>query len=305
MAVPHASGSFGDLLDPRFQKIFNDELNQLEDMVSTVYTMAGTNKRNEMKWSEVGTVPDFSAFNGTIGYNSVVQGFDVTSTPLEFTNGIQVTRKLFDDDQYNVMDQRPKGLANAGMRTRQKHAARIFNQAFAPDNLFYTGTDGAGLCSNSHLTNSGASTASGFDNLGTSALTATAVFAARIQMRGFRGDQAERISITPDELWYPPDLSEVGWEILHSSGKLNTANNNANFHKGQYTPNDWEYMTDATNWFMVDGDLRRQHLHWVDRVPLEFAMMEDFDTLVAKWRAYMRYSTAYTDWRFIFGAQVS
>jgi len=34
-------------------------------------------------------------------------------------------------------------------------------------------------------------------------------------------------------------------------------------------------------------------------------MAEDIDTLVAKWRGYMRYSMAWTDWRFIVGAVVS
>jgi len=51
--------------------------------------------------------------------------------------------------------------------------------------------------------------------------------------------------------------------------------------------------------------MKKQMLHWIDRTPIEFAMVEDFDTLLAKWRAYCRYSNAHTDWRFIFGANVS
>lgn len=306
MAVPHVSGSFADLLDPRFQRIFNDERKQLPDMIPTLYTDAGTNGRNEMKWSEVGTVGDFVEFSGTVSYGSVNQGYDVTATPIEFTKGIQVERKLFDDDQFNVMDQRPRGLAQAAVRTRQKHAARIFNSAFSVDGAgFYTHSEGVALCSNAHTTTSGASTASGFDNLGTAALTATAVAAARIQMVGFRGDQAERISVMPDELWYPPNLYEEAWEIVSSAGKLDTGNNNANVHQQQYSLHEWNYMTDTDNWFMCDGAMRRMHLHWTDRIPLEFAMIEDFDTLVAKWRGYMRYAFAWTDWRWIFGAQVS
>jgi hypothetical protein len=40
-------------------------------------------------------------------------------------------------------------------------------------------------------------------------------------------------------------------------------------------------------------------------VAKEFGRIEDFDTLVAKFRCYMRYSFAWVDWRFVFGAQVS
>ncbi|HUW16098.1 MAG TPA: Mu-like prophage major head subunit gpT family protein, partial [Actinomycetes bacterium] len=241
MAFPHSSESFGDVLDPRFQKIVDDALEQVDDMIPTLYADAGTNGRDEMKWSEIGTVPDFQAFAGTVQYNSVEQGYDVTATPLEFTNGIQITRKLFDDDQYQIMDRRPRGLANSAMRTRQQHAARIFNIGFSIDNMFYAHTENVALCSDSHTTNApDVSTAVGFDNLGTAPLTAVAVNAARIQMRGFRGDQGEIISIMPDELWVPIDLQEQAWEIIESSGKLDTANNNANFHRGTYTLYDWE-----------------------------------------------------------------
>jgi len=305
MPVPHISTNFGDLLDPRFQKIFSEQYSELPDMLPSLFNFEPDNGRNNMMWSSVGTVPDFAQFTGTVGYNSQNQGFDVTATHVEFTNGIQVERPLFDDDQYNIMNQRPRALANSAFRTRQKHGARMLNNAFAVDTLFYSNSEGVALCSNSHTTTSSASTASGFDNLGTAALTATAVAAARIQMTGYRGDQAERISVIPDELWYPPNLYEEAYEIIKSSGKVDTANNNRNVHEGQYTSIEWNYMTDTNNWFLVDSMLRKQSVHWVDRMALEFAMAEDLDTMVAKWRAYMRYSMAHTDWRWVMGHQVT
>lgn len=305
MATPHTSGNFGDLLDPRFQKIFHEHYNELPDMLPMLFTFEPDNGRNNMMWSSVGTVPDFTQFTGSVSYSSQNQGYDVTATHVEFANGIQIERPLFDDDQYNIMNQRPRALAASAFRTRQKHGARMLNNAFAVDTLFYSNSEGVALCSNSHTTTSGASTASGFDNLGTAALTATAVAAARIQMTGFRGDQAERISVIPDELWYPPNLYEEAYEIINSSGKVDTANNNRNVHEGQYRGVEWNYMTDTNNWFLVDSMLKKQSVHWVDRISLEFAMAEDLDTMVAKWRAYMRYSMAHTDWRWVMGHQVA
>ena len=306
MPVPHISENFGDLLDPRFQRIFSEERDQLPDMLPGLFSFTPQNGRNNMMWSDVGTLPDFVEFTGTVDYTSQSQGFDVTATYVEFTNGIQVERKLFDDDQFNVMDQRPRALAASSVRTRQKHGARVFNNAFAVDPLFYVNSEGVALCSNSHLTNSGASTATGFDNVVTTGLSAVAVAAARIQMVDFRGDQAERISVVPDEIWIPNNLFEEAFEITASRGKVDTANNNANVHEGQYRIMEWNYMNvDTTNWFMVDSSVKRQNLTWVDRIALEFAMVEDFDTFTAKWRAYMRYAWAWTDWRWILGANVS
>lgn len=303
--MPHTSANFGDLLDPRFQKIFYENLDELPDMLPKLYSFPPDNGRNNMTWSQVGTLPDFSEFTGNVSYTEQSQGYDTTSTPVEFANGIQVERKLFDDDQYNIMDQKPMALSNSYFRTRQKHGARMLNNAFSVDNFFYTNSESVALCSNSHTTTSGASTANGFDNLVTSSLTATAVAAGRIQMVGFRGDQAERISVMPDELWYPPNLYENAYEIINASGKVDTSNNNPNVHKGQYMGIEWNYLTDTNNWFMVDSRYRNQMVHWVDRTPIEFAMVEDFDTLVAKWRGYCRYSNAHTDWRWILGANVS
>ena len=305
MGVPHTSGQFGDLLDPRFQKIFHEQYNQLPDMLGELFTFPPDNGRDTMRWSAVGAYSDWDEFTGTVGYQDASQGYDTIATHVEFASGVQVERKLFDDDQYNIMDQRPAGLATAANRTRQKHGARLLNNAFSVDTYFYVNSEGVALCSNSHTTTSGASTASGFDNLATSALSATALAAARIQMVGFRDDAANRISVMPDEIWIPPDLYEEGFEIVSSMGKVDTAQNNRNVHEGRYTIKEWNYLTDTNNWFLTDSSMRKMSAFWVDRVPVEFAFAEDLDTIIAKWRGYMRYSNAHTDWRWILGSQVA
>ena len=305
MPVPHVSDNFTDTLDPRFERILDEELEQLPDFIPMLFTMPPTNGRENIRWSDIGTLPNWTEFAGTVAYQSQSQGFDTISTPLEFTSGTQVERKLFDDDQYNVIDQRPRALATSYSRTRQGHAARIFNLAFSNDTFFYNNSEALSLCNNAHTTNSTASTATGFDNLGTAALTATAVAAARIQMVNFRDDQAGRFSVMPTELLHPIDVYEEAFEITSASGKLDVATSNPNVHKGKYTTIEWNYLTDTNNWFLMDATLRRRFLFWVDRIKVEFAMVEDFDKLIAKWRGYARYSNAWTNWRWCFGAQVS
>lgn len=185
----------------------------------------------------------------------------------------------------------------------------MLNNAFSVDTMFYSHTEAVALCSDSHTTTSGASTASGFDNLTTASLTAVALSAARIQASGFRDDMGNRYMSMMDELWIPIDLFEQAQEIVQSSGKVDSANNNVNVHKGKFTimptENGWNYMTDTNNWFLMDGRLRKRFCVWYDRVPLEFAQAEELDTLIAKWRAYCRYSNKYQNWRFMLGSQVS
>lgn len=308
MATPHVSANFGDLIDKRVTKLFYDELKALPDYVSTLFNVESSSDAYETS-SEIGALDDFVEFSGTVSYGSQNQGYDVRATHVEFTKGIQIERKLYDDDRHVVWQRRPVELANAAVRTRQKHAARVLNNAFSVDSYFYSHTEAVALCSNSHTTTSGASTASGFDNLVTSSLSAVSMSSARIQMQGYRDDMGNRYYSMPDELWIPIDLFETAQEIVQSQGKIDSANNNVNVHNGKFKimPNDqgWNYLTDTNNWFLCDGRLRKRFLVWYERVPLEFAMAEELDTLIAKWRSYMRYSLMYQNWRFILGASVS
>lgn len=304
MAVPHSVGNFGDLINKRVTKIFDDKFKELPDKIPTIYDVMKSNDSHET-WSDVGTLPDFTQFSGTVNYQSMNQGYDVTATHVPFASGIQIERELYDDDRHNVWQKRPAALAESYHRTRQGHAARVYNFAASVDTFFYNNSEGVALASNSHTTTSGASTSTGFDNLTTASLSAVAVASARIQMRNFRGDQANRISVMPDKLVIPVDLYEVAHEIVKSSGKVDSANNNSNVHKDAYEIMDWEYLTDSNNWFMEDSSMRKQFLIWFDRIPIEFAMAEELDTLVAKWRGYARYSWMWTDWRWLLAGVVS
>lgn len=308
MPTPSTSSNFGDLLDPRFQKLFNERYKALPDMLGRFFNMvsgADAPTKDTYRTSQVGTLGDIPEFTGTVVYDDSAQGYDGIITPKEYASGYQIERKLFDDDLYGVMDSKPKALATAYQRTRQKHGAQLFNNAFSVDSTWNNFTENVALCSNSHTTTSGASTASGFDNLATSALSAVALVAARISMINFRGDRAERISVVPSMILIPPDLYEQAYEIVESEGKPETANNNANVHQGRYTVVEWIYLDDVNNWFLIDETAMKDALTWVDRVSSEFAMVEDFDTFVAKWRMYARYGHGHNDWRWILGHQVS
>ena len=308
MPVPSRSANFADLLDPRFQKIFNDQYDQLPDRIGDFYNMVSGSDaptKGTYRVSQVGAFGDITEFTGNINYDDISQRYDTSFTHVEYSSGFQVERKLFDDDLFGIMDGKPRGLSTAYSRTRQKHAAGTFNNAFSLVSTWQSGNDGLSLCNDTHTNTSGASTASGFDNRSTASLTAVALAAARIQMRGYRDDRANRISVSPDKILIPPDLYADAYEIVQSQGKPDTANNNANVHFGQYTVTDWEYLDDANNWFLIDSTLMKQFNYWVQRLEAEFAMVEDFDTLIGKWRLYCRYSLGFADWRWIMGHQVS
>ena len=279
------SSNFASALDPRFQRIWDERFTDVPDEISSLYSVQ-TGKLNTERFSTIGTTGEMPLFGGTITYDDVSAGYDTLITALEFGQGIQIERKLFDDEQFGIIDQKPKALAGSLFRRRQTDAARPFNNAMSVDTFFYTNSEGVSLCSNSHTTTSGASTATGFDNLVTTSLSAVSLAAARIQMVQYRGDRGEIISVNPDLLMFPPDLYEIAFEITNSMGKIDTANNNVNVHKGQYKTKEWNYLTDSNNWFLIDSAMMKDFgLIWVERVKGEFGLIEDFDTLLGKWRS--------------------
>ena len=300
------SANFADILDIRFQKIWDERFNQIPDRVGDFYSMK-SEKQQTAKFSTVGTLGDVPDFTGSVTYDEIYQGYDSSITPLEFASGLQIERRLFDDDQFNIIEQKPKALAGSVYRLRQTHAARSFVNAFSVDTKFSVNSEGVALCSNSHTTTAtGVSTSSGFDNLRTASLSAVALSAARIDMVNFRGDRAERIAISPDTILIPPDLYETAYEIVGSMGKVDSANNNANVHYGQYKIEEWNYLTDVNDWFLMDSSMMKDFgLVWIDKVKGEFGFVEDFDSLVGKWRVYTRWGMGWIDWRWVLGSNVS
>ena len=306
MGTPMDHGAFGDLLDKRVTKLFYDELDQLPDRIAEFFSMDSSRDSFE-KWSSMGELGDFTEFNGSVPYQSQAQGYDVIAEHREFANGFQVTRKMYDDDRHGIWERQSPALANAYNRTRQNHGARLFNNAFVNDTFFYNNSENVALCADAHTTNaSGVSTATGFDNLTVASFSATAVSALRTQMRGFRGDVGNKISVMPNKLVYPIELADRADEIIKSDKDPLTANNTYNPQgNGRWSGTDWEYLNDTNNWFMLDTQSAKKWVVWFDRIPLDFGKAEEFDSFVAKWRAYCRYSWMFLNWRWIAGAEVS
>lgn len=306
--MPAISENFADLLEPGLRKIFTEQYNQLPEMRPLLYNVQSAETSYE-KDSSVGAFGDFEPFTGTIGYDEVSQGYDVTYTHVEFAKGFKIERKLFDDDLYNVIARKPRGLSLSAMRTQEKYAANPFNNAFSGSGTIVvsgttvlSNTEALSLCNSSHTSTATSTTQS---NTGTSALSATSVEATRILMAAIKDDKDNLISVQPDLLLVPRNLEETAWEIISSKGKVDTAENNANFHFGKYKLAVWDYLTDSNNWFMIDSAMAKMFLQWFDRIPLEFFQDKSFDTLIAKFAGYARYSFGWSDWRPFFGHAVS
>jgi len=297
----HAVENWPDIIAPGLFRVLTNQYGQekAKSMIPMIFSEK-TSKKNFEKDSSGGALGDFDEFTGIVGYGDTSQGYDKTYEFTEYAKGIKITRQLFDDDLYNIMNKRPKQLGTSAMRTKEKKAAAIFNDAFTSEP---TDGDAAELCASDHA-NAGDSVAQ--SNEGTTAISAVSVEATRRLMIAFKGDQSDIINVDPDMLLVPTNLEETAWEIINSKGKVDTADNNQNFHYGKYKLAVWKnYLTDSNNWFMLDSNLMKDFLLFWNRIPLEFFQDKDSDTLIAKYIGYMRFGLGWSDWRFIYGHLVS
>ena len=306
--MPAVSENFSDLLEPGLRKIFTEQFSQLPEMRPLLFNVQSADTSYE-KDSSVGAFGDFPVFQGAITYDEVYQGYDVTYTHAEFAKGFKIERKLFDDDLYNVIARKPRGLALSANRTQEKYAATVFNSAFSGTGTIQingvtvlNNTEALSLCNSAHTSTASTLTQG---NSGTTALSATAVEATRILMSQFKDDRDNLISVQPDLILVPRAMEETAWEIISSKGKVDSAENNANFHFGKYKLAVWDYLSDSNNWFMIDSNMAKMFLQWFDRIPLEFFQDKSFDTLIAKYAGYSRFSYGWSDWRWIYGHNVT
>lgn len=294
------SEQFGLLLDPGLRKIFMDEYMLPDGMIDALYGVENSTKAVEYDYA-LGGVGDLEEFTGTIPYTDFEGQYKVSYTHKEWVQGMKIERKLVDDDQYSIINKRPMSLALSAKRTREKHAASVFNSAF--NTSVFAGGDTLSLCNSAHTWNGTATTQS---NTGTSALSATALASARLAMRDFTDDTDNLLTARGTLLLVPPELEQTAYEITMTDRKPGTGDNDANFIKSlNYKVAVWDYLTDTNNWFLIDEKYAKMFLKWFNRVPVEFNKDKDFDTYISKWSVYNRYSYGFSSWTWLYGNNVS
>ena len=292
--------NFADLLDARFRRIYDKEYKASTDasMIPMIFGME-TSTRSYEKVSGIGGMTTIPTFDGSITYDTIGQLYDKEFSFPEYAGGIKVERKLYDDDLFSILDRQPWQLSHSVADTREDIGAAIFNGAFVGTD----GPDSLPLCSASHPYSPDDATTQ--SNAGSTAMSAAAIEATRrIGRSSIYNDRGRLFAVNYDLILCTIAKEETAWEVINSKGKVDTANNNRNFHEGRYKLAVWDKLTDTDSWFMIDSSLAKMFLLWWDRVKPEFNMDKDTDTLVAKWYTYFRCSAGWADFRPIYGHNV-
>src|SRR3990167_4959037 len=276
--------------------VFDDQYRQFESMIGAVCTVEEATQGTEYDL-EVGDIGEMSEFNeGSISFSSPIEGYRKSVTEQQCALGIKATRQLLRNDLYGVLRNRAAALADPFKDKRGAGAERPFVDGFGSD--FTTG-DTLSLFNTAHTNRQNSLTQS---NRGTAAFSPAAVETVRLAMLKFKTNNDNKMAVRMDTLIVPADLEERAYELIKSNGKVDTANNNRNFHRGRYKLIVWEnYLADVNNWFAADSKLMKRHLIMREWEQLQFFRSGEFDTLVAKYAAYMSLNISTGEWRPFYG----
>ena len=302
----HVSENFGKLLYPGLRKIFFETYDEIPEQYSKIFNVQTSSSATEVdhgmgafgEWEERTSEID------TVAYAKISDGGDVTYKHKAFTKGFMIGRELYDDEKYGQMKKMAKALARAGRAKVERDAITVLTKGFKGDDGAFKGRDGLELFHDAHTLVDSRKTCS---NLMTGVLNEVNLKKA-IQMMGQQLDEAGGlIQMKATKLIVPPALEDTARRLLHSTQLPGSELNDTNeYLKDRLQIVVMDYLAEVaggsdTMWFLQDGSRHELNFFW--RVKPEFKNEEDFDTFVAKYRGYMRYSYGFSDWRGMVGSK--
>lgn len=290
---------FNNLIIPAMMAHFVNEMQQTQDIVSELFQVESTTNAYEKMVGVSGLgLMKTKAQGGAGEYDRMNQEYLTTFEPETFLKNISIAKELVDDQNLLSLATFAREMGETAARTVQSEGSSLFNLAFATN----TYGDGQFLCDTDHPL--GANNATQASNNGTTALSHSSLSDARTAMRKFKDPRGNPLGVMGDTLLVPPELENTALEIVTSTQKSGTANNDRNVLSNMRVVV-WDWLTDPNNWFLIDSRRAKRNLFWFNRQAP--TMTSTFDatsnnyiiTIAARW-AY-----GITDWRWIYGGEVA
>lgn len=296
MANPTRTTDFSNLLAPGLRKIFFDDLAERPLEYSQIANMTTTQRNFEDDYQMAGLPTMPTKPQGTaITYEDPISGATKRYTPVSFGLGFRVTQEMWDDDLYGQIKKMPKELAMSARHAQEVNWWAVLNNAFSTTLTF----DGLALAHTAHTLLGGGTYA---NRPSTDAdLSITSLQAAIDSFEGMINERGMPRAITPTRLVIPYQTKWIAREILGSSQKPYTANNEIN----PLMDEDLKYfvshfLTDTDSWFLL-SEKAYHSLTFMWRTNPKFDNADDFDTGDAKFKAFMRFAVGVSDWRGVYG----
>lgn len=292
---------FDSVLTPVIYHHFDLGMNAVPSMRARLYSVRESQRAEEKGTGMGGVAPeawDQYRLSGTKGMLRFDQLYTQTYTHVEYPVRFIIEKKLLINDQYDMIGRIARKVGISAEQKMEIDAVSLLNNAFSS-----TWSDAVALCSAVHPLSPNVVSGTQ-DNLGSSALSKTAVSETRIAMMRFTDDKGNLLGLMPNELWVPPELEDTAIEITRSLLDPASGNNAVNPNANRFVVVPWARLTDTNNWFMMDSVWRQEVVNWYNRERVEPVAVDE-DTTQITYEMKLHYSYGIDDWRFVFGHSVS
>lgn len=288
-----STGNFAELLWPGIKEIFGKACNDYETLWTKVFEVVQSDKAFEKYQSVTGlSLAGIKTQGGSISYVDPYQGFQKEMVNTVFGLGSIITREMYEDDQYNYINNIPKMLARSARQTMETLAWAVINRA---TNTSYTGADGSALAVSNHPLVTGGT----YSNLLTAAdLTQTSYEVAIQTVMDAVDDTNMKIKLMPKALLVPTASVIRAKKILQSDKVSGSGDNDKNVVKGETDLVVSPWITDSDSWAITTDC--PNGLIWQERRKLEFNRDQEFDTENLKFKMTWRSDCSWVDPRCIY-----
>ena len=278
-------------------------------LIPTLFDEVQSDNATEAISEMVGAI-DFKQWNGEFTYSEVKEGNSKVWTPLVWQAGTKYDRFLLSNAKLVNLKTEHGMFALGAARTRNACAGGIFTNAdqtsFTVNGVSLNWTltaNGLPLASNSQTSANYGTTQ---DNLEALELTEENLETVCQKMFDCKDESGKECQLNPDTLIVPTALRKKALEIVGSTGKSDTADNNINVYDGnlQVIVFDQFRKQSAKSgqpWCVVDSQAAKESLKWINRLESgdDYELISWKDEAVQTWSigSIMWFSAGAYDWR--------
>lgn len=295
----HTTGFAPELLYPGLAAIWGESYEQAPKMYDKFMKVKQSDQRFEKEQGMTGfSIAGAKDEGDSVDYARLTQGYQKEYVHVTYGLGAMITREMIEDDQYGYIQQVPRLLAEAMVRTEETVATAVLNNGF---DTSVTGADGQPLFSTAHP-NAGSSGGTQQNRPTTAAdLTQTSLENGIIDVMNYRDENGQRINIRPKKLVVSRSDWFNGTKILGTEYKVGSADNDINVISDLgmelvYT----NYLTDQDAWFLCNDVANG--LTFYQRRAADIERDNDVSTQNLAIVTTERFSVGFTDWRDAYGS---
>ena len=300
--MPITRGGYANLLTTKFQDVVFDVGKQLplEYIHVIKVTKMEINPTQSLQVAGLGVMqskPEGTQFTN----DQPVMGGTLSTAALPYGMIVEITREMYRDGLYDVIQQIWREMGRSARYRQDVSAWSMFNNAFSNS---FPGYDAVSLVNTNHPLLQAAPGTPIQANRGTPdvGFSITGVQNARFRFESRKNQRGLPSFLTPRRVIIDPQNIYIAREVLGSSAKPYTADNEGNAVVADDLG--WQvshYFSSATQWFMAssiaDSDME---FMWRDK-PEENSFDDPF-TGNAAYTLYQRFAYRFRTWQWIDGS---